>query len=242
MCLARRANEREGAIVALHQSDRAGHGIRRAGNDGAFAFLLFPGGGRYACVQRGGLCAQLAGGASAGIGHLTAVHRWRNALLDRAEGLNGLGYDVDLATLPTIMTALHVTIETRLAHITRTGPVLIETHFKSDVTIDPEGLMDNIIARREMCKGVPHVMLTVIPGEPEMSPAVMRTDLYHLPEDRAVVKAIALVLEGDLLPRVFQMYFSFFPQTFRTEVFSTEQAARDWLADQAKDLDKPTEG
>ena len=134
------------------------------------------------------------------------------------------------------MTDLHVTIETRIAHITRTGPVLIGTHFKPDVTIDPDGLKENIVARREMCKGKPHVMLTVIPGDPELRPAVMRTDLYRLPEDRAVVKAIALVLESDLLPTVFKMYFSFFPQTFRTAVFSDEEKARDWLAEQAMDL------
>jgi len=134
------------------------------------------------------------------------------------------------------MTALHVTKETSAAFITRTGPVLIETHFKPDVSISPEGIYENIAVRREMCDGKPHVMLSVISGERDLDPAVMRTDFFNLPKDRAVVKAIALVLDGVFLPAVAQMYFSYFPQTFRTEVFSSEADARAWLAAEAEGL------
>ena len=39
----------------------------------------------------------------------------------------------------------------------------------------------------------------VIDGDRELDPQVMRTDFFRLPEDRAVIHAIALVLDGDLL-------------------------------------------
>ncbi len=135
------------------------------------------------------------------------------------------------------MTALHVTNETSAAFITRTGPVLIETHFKEDVGITPAGIIENIIVRRGMCEGKPHVMLSVISGDRDLDPAVMRTDFFNLPQDRAVVKAIALVLDGVFKPTVAQMYFAYFPQTFRTEVFNNEADARAWLAQEAEGLE-----
>lgn len=134
------------------------------------------------------------------------------------------------------MTALHVTNETSAAYITRTSPVLIETYFKEDVPITPAGIFENIAARRRMCEGKPHVMLSVIKGERYLDPAVMRTDFFNLPQDREVVQAIALVLDGVFLPAVAQMYFAYFPQTFRTEVFGNEEDAREWLARESEGL------
>lgn len=141
-----------------------------------------------------------------------------------------------MTTLRCPMTDLDITKESSVAFITRTSQVLIETRFKDDVRITLAGLMENIAIRRDMCKGKPHVMLTVVLGEHEVEPAVIRTDLYRLPEDRAAVKAIALVIDGDLLPLIVKMYFEFFPQTFRTAVFSNEEEARTWLDKEAEGL------
>ncbi|MEZ4808361.1 MAG: STAS/SEC14 domain-containing protein [Flavobacteriales bacterium] len=131
------------------------------------------------------------------------------------------------------MTTLHLAIETSLAFITRTGPVMIETRFKPGVRITPAGMIENIRVRREMCRNVPHVMLTVIEGEHDIDPDLMRTDLFHMPEDRAVIKAVALVIDGNFLQQVASIYFSYFPQTFRTQVFGEEEAARRWLHEEA---------
>ncbi|MCB0795737.1 MAG: hypothetical protein KDB88_13465 [Flavobacteriales bacterium] len=131
------------------------------------------------------------------------------------------------------MTDLNQTLETSVARITRTGPVLVETYFKPDAPVDPAGIMENIALRTRMCQGRAHVMLTVIDGDRELDPQVMRTDFFRLPEDRAVIHAIALVLDGDLLPTVANMYFAYFPQTFKTAVFNNERDARIWLAEAA---------
>ncbi|MCB9193255.1 MAG: hypothetical protein H6597_01870 [Flavobacteriales bacterium] len=130
------------------------------------------------------------------------------------------------------MTDIHLTEETATAFITRTGPHFIETRFKPDIPIDAKGMVENIRARRRMCDGEPHVMLTVVEGDRYFDPEVMRTNFYELSEDRAVIRAIALVLDGDLLPAIARLYFAYFPQTFRTGVFRTEQEAREWLAEE----------
>lgn len=142
-----------------------------------------------------------------------------------------------MATLRSPMTDLDITKESSVAYITRTSPVLIETRFKDDVRITSNGIMENILIRREMCQRKPHVMLTVVRGEHEVDPSMMRTDFFRAAEDRAVMKAIALVVDTDPLPQIAKLYFQFFPQTFKNAVFTNEEEARAWLAKQAEGLE-----
>lgn len=136
--------------------------------------------------------------------------------------------------------------ETRTARIVRVGPDFIETHFKPDAELTPEGIRENIRARREICQGTPHVVLSIFPGEHDLDPSVMRTDLYAGSDGMEAVQALALVITDDLLPSVAQLYFTYFPQTFRTAVFRDEATARIWLARELEVLaerqDRPTEG
>jgi hypothetical protein len=119
--------------------------------------------------------------------------------------------------------------ETRLATIVRRPNGLVETRFREEALIDEEGMRENIRTRRQLCADQPHALLTVVPPDAEFATAVMSPDLFPSKEDRACIKAIALVTANGVPGMMARLYFSCFPEVATTRVFSEEATALDWL-------------
>jgi hypothetical protein len=119
--------------------------------------------------------------------------------------------------------------ETRLATIVRRPNGLVETRFREEVLIDEEGMRENIRTRRQLCADQPHALLTVVPPDAQFTTAVMSPDLFPTQEDRARIKAIALVTADGVPGMMARLYFSCFPEVATTRVFSEEAPAIDWL-------------
>src|SRR5262245_6550257 len=123
-------------------------------------------------------------------------------------------------------------VETELAIIARTGPNVVETHIKQGVRITEEGMRENIRQRRALCGDSPHVMLTVLPADATFDMGVMRSDMFKYDGLRANIRAIAVVAPTAMAEMAMKLYFGYFPQVFRTQVFSREPEARAWLEQQ----------
>ena len=122
-----------------------------------------------------------------------------------------------------------VKAETRLATIVRRPNGLVETRFRQEALIDEEGMRENIRTRRELCADVPHALLTVVPPDAQFATAVMSADLFPSKDDRARIKAIALVTADGVPGLMARLYFSCFPEVATTRVFSEEAPALNWL-------------
>ena len=72
-------------------------------------------------------------------------------------------------------------------------------------------------------------MLAVIPPDADFQMSLMTTDHY---KDRPVVdctRFLAIAATSMMHERMASLYFAYFPQQFRTAVFSDEDEARAWL-------------
>ncbi len=120
-------------------------------------------------------------------------------------------------------------VETRLATIRRRRNGLVETRFKAEALIDAPGMQENIRTRRELCGDDPHVLLTIVPDNVHFATAVMSPDLFPDADDRARIKAIALVAPDGVPGLMARLYFSCFPDVAVTKVFNNEDGALGWL-------------
>ncbi len=120
-------------------------------------------------------------------------------------------------------------VETRLALIARKANGLVETRFKEEALIDDEGMRENIRTRRQLCGEKPHALLTVIPSDVQFATTIMSPDLMPDEEDRAKIKAIALVAPEGIPGMMARLYFSCFPAVAATRIFSDEATAMIWL-------------
>jgi hypothetical protein len=75
-------------------------------------------------------------------------------------------------------------------------------------------------------------MLTVLPSDATFDMGVMRSDMFQYDGLRANIRAIAVVAPTAMAEMVMKLYFGYFPQVFRTQVFSREPEARAWLEQQ----------
>lgn len=123
----------------------------------------------------------------------------------------------------------HEMVETRLAVIARKANGLVETRFKEEALIDDEGIRENILTRKLLCGETPHALLTVVPPDARFVTTVMSQDLMPDEEDRARIKAIALVAPEGIPGMMARLYFSCFPAVATTRIFADEDSAMTWL-------------
>ena len=121
-------------------------------------------------------------------------------------------------------------IETRQATIERTADNVLEVRYKPGQTLDPAGLGDVLAERERLCKGQGgQAVLAVIPPDADFQMLLMTHDHY---KGRPVVdctRFLAIAATSVMHERMASLYFAYFPQNFRTGIFSDEAEAREWL-------------
>ena len=121
-------------------------------------------------------------------------------------------------------------IETRQATIERTQDNVLEVRYKPGQILDPAGLSDVLDERERLCAGQGgQAVLAVIPPDADFQMLMMTKDHY---KDRPVVdrtRFLAIAATSVMHERMASLYFAYFPQNFRTGIFTEEAEARDWL-------------
>jgi hypothetical protein len=121
-------------------------------------------------------------------------------------------------------------IETRQATIEKTADDLLEVRYKQGQTLDAAGLGDVLRERERLCGGPGgQAVLAVIPPDADFQLGLMTTDHY---KDRPVVdctRFLAVAASSTMHERMASLYFAYYPQNFRTAVFTDEGEARAWL-------------
>lgn len=120
--------------------------------------------------------------------------------------------------------------------MTLVAPGFIEQRFHEHVRIDLPGFQENKVARLELAAGRTCVMLSIIPKDMDFDVKVTRVDHFAPERGADTLKALAVVVNDNMFEMVSKLYFSYFPQVFRTLVTDDEKEARTWLQAQLAEL------
>lgn len=119
-------------------------------------------------------------------------------------------------------------VDTALARVVYTSPVLVEAHIKPDVRITAVALQEIMRTRRAMVGDTRGALYVIAPGELDWELAALQTD-YFGPEGENL-SAVAVMVDSKVLSMVVNSYFSLFPSRFPTKVFDNVEDGRVWLA------------
>ena len=129
------------------------------------------------------------------------------------------------------------TIETRIATMSLVAPGFIEQRFRLGTRIDLAGFSENKKARFELADGVTCVMLSVIPKDMDFDVSVTTVDHFGPERGMDTLQALAVVVQDNMSEMVTKLFFSYFPQVFRTKVMDNEDDARVWLQQQMVEIE-----
>ncbi len=129
------------------------------------------------------------------------------------------------------------TIETRIATMSLVAPGFIEQRFRLGTRIDLAGFAENKKARFELADGVTCVMLSVIPKDMDFDVSVTTKDHFGPERGMDTLQALAVVVQDNMSEMVTKLFFSYFPQVFRTKVMDNEDDARMWLQQQMVEIE-----
>ncbi len=129
------------------------------------------------------------------------------------------------------------TIETRIATMSLVAHGFIEQRFRLGARIDLAGFAENKKARFELADGVTCVMLSVIPKDMDFDVSVTTKDHFGPERGMDTLQALAVVVQDNMSEMVTKLFFSYFPQVFRTKVMDNEDDARVWLQQQMVEIE-----
>jgi len=93
-----------------------------------------------------------------------------------------------------------------------------------------------------LANGVTCVMLSIIPKDMDFDVNVTNVDHFAPERGQDTLSAVAVVVADNMAEMVSKLYFSYFPQVFRTKVTDNEEEARAWLEVQMVELAQSQEG
>ncbi len=129
------------------------------------------------------------------------------------------------------------TIETRIATMSLVAPGFIEQRFRLGARIDLAGFKENKEARFTLADGVTCVMLSVIPKDMDFDVNITTVDHFAPERGLDTLQALAVVVQDNMSEMVAKLFFSYFPQVFRTKVMDNEEEARVWLQQQMVEIE-----
>ena len=125
---------------------------------------------------------------------------------------------------------MNALIETRQATIEKTADNVLEVRYKPGQTLDPAGLSEVLSERERLCSGQGgQAVHGVMPADADFQMVIMTSDHY---KGRPVVdctRFLAITASSVMHERMASLYFAYFPQNFRTAIFTDEVEARKWL-------------
>lgn len=121
------------------------------------------------------------------------------------------------------------TYGTRLAHIVRSRPDLMEIRYKPGVTLDLAGVREIHEVRQRIFGDRPYASISIIPDDVDFELAVTQQDHYAANRGRDPLIAWAVVARSSTLDMIAKLYFSYYPQMFRVLTTTNEAEARAWI-------------
>lgn len=135
-----------------------------------------------------------------------------------------------LISRPSFPGTLNALTETRLATLERIAPDLLEIRYKPEQKLDVEGLREVMRERERLCPEGPYRVLAVFPPEGDFDLGVMMHDHYAGRGLENCTRMLAIAASSTLIERMVNLYYAYYPQRFRMQVFLQEEDARRWLA------------
>lgn len=120
-------------------------------------------------------------------------------------------------------------VETRLTTMELVEDGLVVQRYREGVKIDRAGFEENRTARLGLVQGRPHAMLSVFPADIDFELEVTTTDHFGPEREQGTLVALAVVANDTLAASLSRIFFTYYPQVFRTAVFTDEAVALAWL-------------
>lgn len=113
---------------------------------------------------------------------------------------------------------------------------LIEIHYDAGIVFSIKAVAEVQEKRRELMRAGAYATLTIIPEDVDYQMDTLTRDqsLPDRPENRLLASAV--VAKASMIQLLTKLYFSYFPQLQRIFVTDDEEAARNWLLQQLKEL------
>ncbi|MCC7503542.1 MAG: hypothetical protein IT229_13500 [Flavobacteriales bacterium] len=125
-------------------------------------------------------------------------------------------------------------LDTRLAEMFLSeGGRLIEVRYRAGFDLDTEGLMEVQKRRSELTKERCVMLAFFHPGTLS-DLEVMREDYFGKTNANDQLIALAIVTQDNLGEAMSEVYYSYHPQTFPTQIFRAEAEARAWIQERLK--------
>ena len=122
--------------------------------------------------------------------------------------------------------------DTRLAHLIRVRPELVEIRYKAGSTLGGQALAEVQEARRELMGERPYATLTIIPEDVDFQLDSMNKDHAAVDRTQGLLIATAVVCRANMIQMLTKLYFSYFPQMHRILVTDNEAEGRTWVTTQ----------
>lgn len=120
-------------------------------------------------------------------------------------------------------------VETRLTTMDLIEDGLVVQRYREGVKIDRAGFEENRRARLELVQGRPHAMLSIFPADIDFELEVTTNDHFGPEREQGTLVALAVVANDTLAASLSRLFFTYYPQVFRTGVFTSEEEALAWL-------------
>lgn len=120
-------------------------------------------------------------------------------------------------------------VETRLTTMELVEDGLVVQRYREGVKIDRAGFEENRQARLELVQGRPHAMLSIFPADIDFELEVTTSDHFGPEREQGTLVALAVVANDTLAASLSRLFFTYYPQVFRTGVFTDEVEALTWL-------------
>lgn len=134
------------------------------------------------------------------------------------------------------MTFVPTEHHTSIATLKVVSPQLIEIHYDEHIVFHVKAVAEVQAKRRELMGTRAYATLTIIPESVDFHLDAMATDQGKVDRVDGQLLASAIVAKANLIQRLTDLYFTYFPQLLRLLVTHDEQEARAWMALQLEEI------
>lgn len=120
------------------------------------------------------------------------------------------------------------TISTRLAQVERIEPDVVLVRYNENAAFDVAGIAEVIAACEKLPLTEFFAAVNILPAEGGMNMQAMQHE-HSTAEGARRTKASAIVVTGELLRRLTEIHFNYYPQHFEVRIFSNVQDAHKWV-------------
>ncbi len=126
------------------------------------------------------------------------------------------------------MTSNTAVVDTAGCTVEQPGPGLVVCRYKAAAHVDGRTVRETLAARMSLPGSSPHTVVTIFPADATFEMSLFDRDIYQEAPVVAMTRALAFVVQNDLMESMVNLYFAYHPTRLAKQVFQTETEALDW--------------